>query len=130
MTPKQYIKQEILILYYAGNEDIGQPAINDSNIDKIYEELHEDDRRDEESEFRYGDHETDIEPDEYSRHYDVKSHASQMTDGTWVGWNHWYGGGKHGSHEDIEWMENAYFVDHTEKEKMVTVHTFVKKEDS
>jgi hypothetical protein len=41
------------------------------------------------------DYVTDI-PAPSSRHYEAKSVAKQMSDGTWVGWTFWYGGGKHG----------------------------------
>lgn len=49
-----------------------------------------------------------------------------MTDGSWVGWVYWYGGGKHGDPEDIEWMKDAYDLELTETEKLVVVQEFKK----
>jgi hypothetical protein len=77
-------------------------------------------------EFREGDVETNIAP-EYSRHYESKSVAAKI-DGKWIGWTYWYGGGKHGEPDAIDWMEDAYFLDCKEEEKVVTVRTFTKNE--
>ena len=77
-------------------------------------------------EFREGQVETDVTC-EWCRHYESKSVAANI-DGTWIGWTYWYGGGKHGEPEAVAWMEDAYFLDVTEEEKLVTVRTFTKKE--
>ena len=79
-----------------------------------------------EDDFREGDEETG-EPCDWSRHYESKSVASKMLDGSWVGWTYWYGGGKHGEPEAIPWIEDAYDLDVTEEEKVVTVRTFKRK---
>lgn len=63
-------------------------------------------------------------PTEYSRHYESESVATQMDDGSWVGWTFWHGGGKHGEPEAIEWMNEAYDLDCVEEQKLVTVRTF------
>ncbi|WP_132646555.1 hypothetical protein, partial [Pseudomonas aeruginosa] len=75
---------------------------------------------------RCGCVETNIEPD-YSRHYESKSVAAKIN-GRWVGWTYWYGGGKHGEPEAIDWMDQAYFLDCTEEERVVTIRTFSKLE--
>lgn len=77
-------------------------------------------------EFREGEEETDI-PCGLSRNYELKSVASKMFDGSWVGWTYVYGGGKYGNPEEIEWMSDAYDLDITEEEKIVMVKTFKKK---
>ena len=68
-----------------------------------------------------------ISPSEYDRHYETKTVATQMDDGSWVGWVYWYGGGKYGEPEAIEWIEDAYDLDCVEEEKVVVVRTFAKK---
>jgi hypothetical protein len=47
---------------------------------------------------------------------------------SWIGWTYFYGGGKYGEPESIDWMSEAYFLDVAEEEKMVVVRTFKKKE--
>lgn len=78
-------------------------------------------------EFREGEVETNIEAP-WSRNYESKSVAAQMSDGSWVGWTYWYGGGKHANPEEIEWMGDAYDLECVEEEKLVVVRTFTKKE--
>lgn len=80
-------------------------------------------------EFREGEVETNI-PCESSRHYESNSVAAQCPDGTWVGWTYWYGGGKHGEPEAIDWIEHAYNLECVEEEKLVVARTFRKKKDS
>ena len=72
------------------------------------------------------DEETDI-PCQWSRQYESKSVAAKMPDGSWVGWTYWYGGGKHGEPEAIDWMDDAYDLACTEEEKVVIVRTFTKQ---
>lgn len=83
----------------------------------------EDNIIDRKEDFRSGQYKTEIEPD-YSRHYESRSVASQMFDGSWVGWTYWYGGGKHGEPSAIDWMPDAYNVDF--KEETVVVKKFFK----
>lgn len=70
---------------------------------------------------------TGIPAREYSRHYDCHEVAALLS-GRWVGWTYWYGGGKHGEPEGIEWIEHAYFVDVTEEQRTVVVRTFTSQE--
>jgi hypothetical protein len=79
------------------------------------------------SEVRQGEMETDL-PCPSSRHYESKSVAAKLPDGSWVGWTYWYGGGKHGEPEAIDWIDDAYNLNCTEEEKMVTVRIFAKAE--
>jgi hypothetical protein len=59
-----------------------------------------------------------------SRHYESDAVAAKAPDGSWVGWTYWYGGGKHGEPEAIDWIEDAYDVICAEEEKLVVVRTF------
>jgi hypothetical protein len=124
MTPEQKIKQRILLdLVDQGSLSIDPAAITSDNVDELYEDQ---DVYDLEYEFRQGEVETDL-PCEYSRHYESRSVAAQMADGSWVGWTYWSGGGKHGEPESIPWMSEAYELDVKEEEKLVIVQTFSKK---
>ena len=81
------------------------------------------------SECRQGTDETDLPANadfRMLRHYEAKSVAARMVDGSWVGWLYWYGGGKHGEPESIDWMEDAYPLDVTEEERVVVVRNFFK----
>lgn len=134
MTPEQKIKHLILLkdrelLASYGDEREPLPEITAANIDDIFEESEQEEPLyDGRSEVRSSyDCETDI-PCESSRHYESKSVATQYVDGSWVGWTYWYGGGKHGEPEEVDWIEYAYDLNCTEEQKMVTVRTFEKAE--
>jgi len=124
MTPQQKLKHMIL------NRFIGLtlPEITAENIDDIYGKVEEDDEdsmQDLRSEVRGGEMETNI-PEPHSRHYEAQSVAAKAPDGSWIGWTYWYGGGKHGEPEAVEWMEDAYGLTCTEEEVMVVQRTFTK----
>jgi len=126
MTPEQKIKQLVII----ANADlcgVQPPEINEANVDDLYAAGEGDDwgLQDAREEVRGGEFETGI-PCDWSRHYESKSVAAKAPDGSWVGWTYWYGGGKHGEPEGIDWMDSAYDLDVTEEEKVVTVRTFAK----
>lgn len=125
MTPTQKIKWAILL---AAAEWAKKPApvVTDENIDELYGQLVEEgDHWDVKNEIRCSGTETGL-PCDYSRHYESEAVAAQMPDGSWVGWTYWYGGGKHGEPEAIDWMEDAYDVTCSEEEKLVVVWTFEK----
>lgn len=129
MTPEQKIKHLILIKdhelkapYYSDLAPL--PEITADNVDELFRDAEEEEPMyDGRNEIREGEVETDI-PCQDSRHYESKSVAARYVDGSWVGWTYWYGGGKHGEPESIEWIEDAYALDCTEEEKVVTVRTF------
>lgn len=77
-------------------------------------------------EFRQSGIETGLDS-EFSRHYEGEAVAAKMSDGSWVGWTYWTGGGKFGEPEAVPWIEDAYYVDCAEEEKMMVVRTFTKK---
>ena len=123
MTPEQKIKHLILIR----NAEIGDKElptdITSENIDDLYSNI--DEPWDDIYAIREGEVEINL-PTEWSRHYESKSVAAKAPDGSWVGWTYWYGGGKHGEPESIDWMDSAYDLSVTEEEKLVIVRTFKK----
>ena len=129
MTPEQRIKRQILINADRHSKDGVRIDITAENVDELFEEADGDDYelQDEKSEFRCSGEDTGLEAP-YSRHYECTAVGKKLDDGVWVGWNYWYGGGKHGEPEAIDWMDGAYELDVTEEEKMVVVKTFKVKE--
>jgi len=127
MTPEQKLKWAILNKV-AGWEKKPAPEYPCANVDELYSALVEaQEHYDGASEVRSCGVDTGL-PCEWSRHYESKAVAMKMPDGSWVGWTYWYGGGKHGEPEAIDWMDEAYEVDCTEEEKVVTVRTFTARE--
>lgn len=127
MTPEQKLKWAVLdkVATWGGTPAPEYPC---ANVDDLYDDLVEkDDHWDGRSEVRGSGIETQL-PSDFSRHYESKSVAMEMPDGSWVGWTYWYGGGKHSEPESIDWMEYAYDVDCHEEEKVVVVQTFKKHE--
>jgi hypothetical protein len=127
MTPEQKVKWAIL-KRRAEFRSEELPLLDSDDIDAAYEEADESDDgdlQDARSEVREGEIETGLRCDS-SRHYESKAVAAKMSDGTWVGWTYWYGGGKHGEPEGIDWMGDTYDLDCKEEEKVVTVRTFTK----
>jgi hypothetical protein len=123
LSPQDKIK-----LYALSNlEDYELPS-DITDVAELYDEVSETryDIADILYEMREGEFETNI-PTSCSRHYESKSVATKMLDGSWVGWTYWYGGGKHGCPEEIEWIEDAYDLICSEEEKMVAVRTFTMK---
>lgn len=129
MTPQQKIKA-IILATARDYEESGTPGVEltAENIDDQWDVADEDgDLQDIKYEIRAGQVETGL-PCDWSRHYESKSVAAKAPDGTWVGWTYWYGGGKHGEPEAIDWMEDAYDLNCVEEEKLVTIQTFTKAE--
>jgi len=125
MTPVQKVKWAILEkeAQWSKKDPIPYPC---ENVTELFDSLvGEDNYYDAKNEVRSGKVETKFIC-ECSRHYENKSVAIQMPDKSWVGWTYWYGGGKHGEPEAIDWMEDAYDVDCVEEQKMVTIQTFSK----
>ncbi len=129
MTPLQKIKW--LILIEASQQDYHENDIysgcdirllkHTASIDDLYEQMDDDVLCEATEAVRCNGQETGL-PTPYSRHYEVEAVASQLPDGSWVGWNYWFGGGKHGEPEAINWMEGAYHVYATER--VAVVHDF------
>ncbi|HEX8894424.1 MAG TPA: hypothetical protein VF783_13930 [Terriglobales bacterium] len=127
MTPEQKVKHLILLRHAELTKTPILIQVTADNIDELYDETNGDDYelQDAESQVRCSGIETNL-PCDWSRHYESDAVAAQAPDGSWVGWTYWYGGGKHGEPEAIDWMDSAYDVDVTEEEKLVVVRTFKK----
>lgn len=129
MTPLNKVRLLVLMKARAwGEDDI--PEIDTLTTDKAVEDAYETAGadyalQDAENDVREGEEETDI-PREYDRNYESKSVAAQLPNGSWVGWTYWYGGGKHGNPEEIEWMEDAYDLTCVEETQTVVVRKFSK----
>lgn len=135
LTPEQYIKRKILqdVQRYSDDEcSLKCVTIPDSpaEVDKLYDELQEGefcgDLQDTREDFRTSGEETNVKSDNWSRHYESEEVAAKMDDGTWVGWTHWHGGGKHGEPSAIDWMEDAYFLNCQEQEVLTIQRTWAK----
>lgn len=124
-TPKQYIEAQIT-LDSGVCEDKNQPLSMDELLELYSSDDNEDDIYDARDGFREGSFETKIRAPRI-RYYESKSVAA-LCNGVWVGWTYYYGGGKHGEPQSIDWMEDAYFLDVKEEQKMVTIQTFTKKD--
>ena len=57
----------------------------------------------------------------FNRNYECKVLAAKTPDETWIAWNFWYGGGKHGYPEDIPWIESAFEIRHRTETREVDV---------
>lgn len=129
MTPKQKIKWAILARDAKWAEK-DRPEYPCADVDELYDQLVEDDDHwDAVNEIRCTGVATGL-PCPISRHYESEAVAMQMPDGSWVGWTYWYGGGKHGEPESVDWMNSAYEVACAEEEKVVTVRTFTRASET
>lgn len=124
MTPEQKIKH-LIIVRVAEYAEEPQPEVTNENVDDLYDELDEDSAYEAKAEIRSGEVETGL-PSQSSRHYEAKEVAAKTHNGEWVGWTYWYGGGKHGEPEAIDWVDDAYDLNCVEEEKLVKVQTFTK----
>lgn len=113
MKPSEKLKQKLVFM--ACGERLDAPGDIRDKFDAL---VSDDALSDAESELRSGEEETGL-PCPGSRHYESKSVAAQMLDGSWVGWTYWYGGGKHGEPEAIDWINDAYEVRMVEVQKVV-----------
>ncbi len=125
MKPEFKIKYCILADYFCCELEGTLPDnLSEEEVEELWDE-HYENLYDTKYEFRNGQVETDV-PCDYSRHYESKSVAAKCPNGEWVGWTYWYGGGKHGEPESIDWIEYAYDLNCKEEEKLVVVRTFSK----
>lgn len=129
MTPHQKLKHLALVRADLRTESGFTLCITEENVDELFDSPTDEDYdqiQDALCDIREGDVETKV-PCEHCRHYESKSVAVQTPDGSWVGWTYWYGGGKHGEPEAIDWMNKAYNLSCTEEQKLVTIMTFTKE---
>lgn len=132
LTPQDYINYVVVKDVLKGNEDLSlvegitltldnasdiveEPLdyINgcDYVADYIFEELNYC--------FRESGEECNLWSNQSSRHYENDFKVRKIED-KWVGWTYWYGGGKHGEPEAIDWMSDAEFVE-VKSEEVFTV---------
>lgn len=127
MTPEQKLKWAILALAarWAGAE---LEAVTADNVDQLYDALVAvDGHWDACNEVRCSCQPTDLTREvdyRITRHYDHREVAARMPDGSWVGWTYWHGGGKFGDPSSIDWMDEAYAVDHRAEPKTIMVDIF------
>lgn len=128
MTPEQKIKHAIILKAQEWDQANPNEPITADNIDEMFDELNEDwALQDATNEVRCTGTPTGL-PAPGSRNYESTAVAAKMPDGSWVGWTYWYGGGKHGEPEAIDWMDEAYDVTVVEEEKLTIVRTFARVE--
>lgn len=129
LTAEQKVKHLIMTRAIdMGYFDYNLSDITEENLEEVWGIGSEDcSLQDAMYEVRCGDRETNI-PCDGGRHYEAKSVAAYCEwDNSWVGWTHYYGGGKHSDPDSIDWIPYAYDLDCVEEQKMVTVRTFTKK---
>jgi len=133
MTPVQKLKKHIIetaIGYAKSPEEFIEVEITAENVDSLFDGFQEDDHKlsnamsDAICTIRGCGEETSL-THEYSRHYESYAVAAEMSDGTWVGWTYWYGGGKHSDPDSIPWVNDAYEVKCETVMKPVKVFTKV-----
>lgn len=130
MTPEQKLKY--LIVQYACEciARIDPPAYPCDNIDSMWEDedasgLSHVQMCDAVMEYRDSGVATQDVPCEYSRHYESEARVAELPDGSWVGWTYWYGGGKHGCPEEMDWISSAFDVKCV-GEEVIVVKKFAK----
>ena len=134
MKPSSKLKRKIILSVISGYDLDYEPITSldtDENIDLAYEDIDKNfpsEIQEYQDEFRSGSVETNIDP-EYSRHYESRSVAVEI-DNEWIGWTYWYGGGKWGQPETIDWISDSYFLTCREEQVMTTVRTFSLKEEN
>lgn len=129
MTPEQKLKY-LIIKYACEDAKIDPPPYPCDNIDTLWEDEEElgiscDKLYEATNECRDLGIATQDVPCQCSRHYESEAHVAEMPDGSWVGWTYWYGGGKHGCPEEIDWIGGAFDVKCV-GEEIVLVKKFAK----
>ncbi|HEX7906793.1 MAG TPA: hypothetical protein VF534_01690 [Paraburkholderia sp.] len=129
MTAEQKLKHLILNKQAEWAKET-PPEITADNVDAVYQEAYDNDGgslQDARNDVRASGDDTGLKC-EWSRHYESKAVACQYLDGSWIGWTYWYGGGKHGEPEGIDWMDEAYDLTVTEEPRTIIHRTFTKVE--
>jgi hypothetical protein len=124
MKPEYKLKYAILNLQAEWGGESLPTQLSEEDIEDLWVEA--DCLQDAKSEIRCSGISTRL-PCDYSRHYESEAVAVQCPNGDWVGFTYWFGGGKYGEPDAIDWIQHAYDVDCVSEEKLVVVHTFSKK---
>ncbi|KWA83947.1 hypothetical protein WL29_21510 [Burkholderia ubonensis] len=127
MTPEQKLKWAVLKIAASwAKKELA--SVTSDNVDQLYDALVADDGHwDARNEIRCTGIATGLSrrvPLSIARHYEHREVAAEMPDGTWVGWTFWHGGGKFDDSPNIEWMSEAYAVDHRAEPKTIMVDIF------
>ena len=133
MNIEQKIKRHILINAVDVDIDLSTADLIDETweIAENYEgAFSQTEIIDKEEDFRCGGQPTNLTCDARSRHYESEQVAIKLSDGTYVSWVYWSGGGKHGEPDGIDWMDSAFEVDREESEQLVTIYKFSRKSPS
>jgi hypothetical protein len=93
-------------------------------IEKNAEEYYDGEIQDAEYEFRESGEPSGLSRGMFSRHYECEEVAKVLDNGIAVGWTYWYGGGKYGEPEAIDWIDESYLLDVTQETKVVNVYKF------
>lgn len=114
ITPLHALKALIIQDLLAGlrKEPHDFTAATGDDIDELWEAMkdeHPDSLQDTMSDIRTSGHDTGLDA-ESSRHYESTAVAALTPFNKWVGWTYWSGGGKFGAPSEIDWMEDAYWV--------------------
>jgi len=129
LTPHQLLKKKIVGRINSQNyndfhEPIGTPEEIEAAYDlAVFKRIHWDFVE----EVRDSGIKTDL-PAPFNRNYEIDIHA-HFIDNQWVAFPYYYGGGKYGEPGAMPWMEESFFVDCKEEERVVTVRTFSKKKE-
>lgn len=129
MTPELYLKRAAIEVCIKWEQITAPDEYTPESIEKTWQvmvdaEVHYDSK----NEVRCSGTGTNISPP-FSRNYEADS-VARCIDGVWIGWTYWYGGGKHGEPEAMEWMGDAYFLDLFSEETVTTVkRLFTKRKD-
>lgn len=125
MKPETKLKYAILDLAATWNDEVLPDNLTEEQVEEYWNDSEY--LEDAISEVRCSGIETRF-PGQYSRHYESEEVAVQCPNGDWVGFTYWHGGGKFGNPEEIDWIQHAYDVECKEEQKLVTVHSFTKKQ--
>ncbi len=105
-------------------------TVEETDTDELYDYIYEYEGLGALEEFRESGEETNLAPTEYSRNYEV-DFVARCIDGpsgpdedVWVGWNYFYGGGKHGNPGSYEWMKSLVVLDVKSEIVQITKNTF------
>ena len=127
LSAQAAIKREILLRAILNDDHAWVSLRTEDEIDSSYDDF--DDNYGYESEFRQDGIDTGL-PAPSSRHYECDSVALKLSDGKWVEWDYWHGGGKHGEPDAIDWLSDARYIGCSEDIKTITVQTFYRFPDN
>lgn len=134
MKAEYLIKKQLINDYYNPPYPEDRPKDlkldTEEQVENEYQRLQEDwILQDAQNEFRESGEDVGLSCKDWSRHYESKTVGCELDDGTWVSWIYWYGGGKHGEPEAIDWMGDANILEIAEEKEVIKVErTFKIKE--